>query len=474
MKYISFSILLLTVLFQISCNTDYRNRDSQKKTELKQDGKSPIGRDSIHVKPTISVYIENSASMSGYVNGSTQFKDALRELLVMLKYEYEESNIKVYFINSEIYPTNIKCKLEDLPSNLNINTISVGNTSSSNLNEVFKQVLSKTSKTNISILFSDCIYSINGENTEELLEESKTLTKGVFLSKSKENIQLNTTIIKLNSLFNGEYWDKSNRAISIPNKLRPYYICIIGENELMNDFNAKIIFDDDKIKGYENKSIITSTDYSKGKYFTVLTSTYTNGRFKPIKQISNSNYVGGIENVKVNSRSNELFSFAIALDLNDIPVEYAYITDTSNYKITNGNFTIDRIEKIEKKNIEAQDWLRIQNSGATHLVLLKANNSSLSNVTFELKKQLPKWIKESEPLKGELEYKEGKTFGFEYLVNGISEAYQTVVPDQKNYLSITIPIRKSSDSMIGKFIVILFILVALGSIFLIVIKNRKR
>ena len=45
--------------------------------------------------------------MNGYVNGNTQFKGAIRDLLVMLKYYYDEKNINIHFINSDIYPTQI-------------------------------------------------------------------------------------------------------------------------------------------------------------------------------------------------------------------------------------------------------------------------------------------------------------------------------------------------------------------------------
>lgn len=474
MKYISLLTLLLFFLLQLSCNTDYRNKNSQTKDELISDGKSdpPVGY--TQIKPTINVYIENSGSMIGYVNGAYEFKDALRDLLVMMNYHYDESNIKIYFINSAIYQPSFNGPSANFATNLNRNTLSVGSTGSSNLNEIFKQILNKTSNTNISILLSDCIYSIGGKNTEELLGQAKTLSKDAFLNKSKEGIQLSTTVVKLNSLFTGTYWDKSNIPISIFNKYRPYYICIIGENDLIDDFNSKIPFDKETIKGFENKSIITSKDYSTDYYYSVLTSTYANGRFKPIKGLSNSTYVGGIENVKINNRSNEPFSFAIALDLKNLPVEETYLTDTSNYEISEGNFKIERVEKIEKKNIGAPDWVRIESSGATHLVVLKARSVALSDVTISIKRQLPKWIKETVPKDGEPEYMEGKSFGFEYLVKGIEEAYQTVAPKTKNYLSITIPIRKSSDSMLGKFIMVAIFLLALGSIFLIVIKNRKR
>lgn len=461
------------MLWLTACNNDYRMKREQLNGQATEDKKA-APKDSTTLHPTITVYIENSGSMAGYVNGSTLFKDALRELLVLLKYQYDERNIRVCFINSAIYPSTIPCKLEDLASNLNVNTIAVGNTGSSNLNEVFRLVLSKTSKSSISILLSDCIYSIDGANSEELLEEAKTLTKGVFLSKSKENFQLTTTLVKMNSSFTGEYWTRANQPVMLSEQLRPYYICIIGEDQVMEDFNSRIVFDAESLQGYEDKCILTSKDYSAGNYFSVLTSTYATGRFKPIKRLTSSTAVRGIEDAEPNQRTNEPFSFAVAVDLKNMPVGEAYLADASNYELTEGNFIVDRIEKIDKKTIDAPDWVRIQNSGASHLIVLKAKGPAAGTVTVALKKQLPSWISETEPKEGEQEYKPGKTFGFQYLVNGIAEAYQTVNPEQKYYLSIRIPIVKSSDSILGKSLVIILLLFSIVAVFLIVLKNRKR
>ena len=46
----------------------------------------------------VNIYIENSGSMNGYINGNTQFKTAIQDLLVLLKYEFDE-RINIYFIN---------------------------------------------------------------------------------------------------------------------------------------------------------------------------------------------------------------------------------------------------------------------------------------------------------------------------------------------------------------------------------------
>ena len=58
----------------------------------------------------------------------------------------------------------------------------VGDRRMSKLNEILKMILDSTNQSNISILVSDCIYSLDKKNdTEGALEFEKSLTKGAFL-----------------------------------------------------------------------------------------------------------------------------------------------------------------------------------------------------------------------------------------------------------------------------------------------------
>lgn len=55
-------------------------------------------------------------------------------------------------------------------------------------------------------------------------------------------MNLTTTVVKLISKFNGNYWDKNEKATNLKDEMRPYYISIIGSENIMNHFNSKIIF----------------------------------------------------------------------------------------------------------------------------------------------------------------------------------------------------------------------------------------
>jgi len=423
----------------------------------------------------INLYIENSGSMNGYVNGNTTFKNMLGDLLVNLKYEFGAHNIQLFFINDEIHPISFDRDITQFASTLSPASMKVGNTASSDLNLVFNKVLENTEPGSISILLSDLIYSIQGSNTEELLNYQKSQTKDAFLTKAKAGNELQTSIVQLTSNFNGTYWNKNNGKTVLDNQQRPYYLSITGDADRVVDFNKKI--DLRKVKGYENRFTLTTDDFSKDNYYSVLTSTYNQGRFKPIRSLSSSDYVRGIEDVSLlSSRGNDgtPFVFALAIDLSRIPVEESYKTNLQNYEVTAGNYKIDSAFAISKKDIQPSDWIRIQSAEATHIVLVEATGKAFTDFSFALKKQIPSWVYQTDTEDDtDINKAMNKTFGFKYLVEGVSEAYEIVSDHKDYYFDVKIPIRKASESNTGKIFVVFLIVAAIGGLLFTYFKRRK-
>lgn len=392
----------------------------------------------------VTVYIENSGSMNGYVQGNTQFKGAIRDLLVMLKYYYDEKNLKINFINSAIYPTNIEGNIVNFSKSLNTKTFKVGDTNSSNLNNIFKQILTKTSQNTISILLSDCIYSIQGNKTEDLLSDQKSLTKDAFLTKFKNKEPLATTIVKLNSSFNGTYYDKDNKKTQLNNISRPYYMSIIGSEKAMTKFNSNIELSKNKVEGFENKYNLTLNDYSKEVYYSVINTKEDLGRYKPNREYKNNGAMQGIEDIDINSRNSSSFIFSVALDLSKVPIEDSYVSDKSNYSIREGDYKIKGIYKFDKKQLGASSINMLSKAKAepTHYIVFESTKPNFTNLTFTLNKQIPQWVYTTSTNDDSNVLQSPKrTFGLKYLVEGISEAYETKSKDN-NYLELTINIKK--------------------------------
>jgi hypothetical protein len=400
------------------------------------------------MKPKVNVYIENSGSMDGYVNGNTEFRGAIRDLLVLLKHDYE-GKVKIYFINSDIHSTATSIDLSTFAQNIHLYWI-VGDRKNSELNNVFKMILNNTDKETISILFSDCIYSVSGKDALGVLHDQKSLTKDAFLSRwRQDSLKLATTIVKMKSKFDGIYYDKDNVRTPLNVEERPYYICIIGNNDVMVDFNKKIPLEKGKIEGFDNKYII-STGKADDIYYSVLLSTDNVGRFKASRRASTKDYVHGIEDVNMKTRgrngagSNTL-TFAVAVDLKDIAAEEDYLMNPENYTLSDNNFRIKEVKKVEKNNINASDWLRISEANPTHLIILEATGTATSNVKVSLKKQMPQWIEQTNITDDkDIRRNLDKTFGIKYLIEGIAEAYQKIYPDDKNFFEFEIEIKNKN------------------------------
>lgn len=293
-------LLIFTVAALLLCSCGNGKRPPQGGD--KSDPDTIITYGMLPVKPAVNVYIENSGSMDGYVKGKTEFKGAIRDLLVLLKYHYNEDSINLFFINNRINGPQPKVQKQkqdsgEVTAKIDLTTFArdielkwrngqeKSAWQSTNLNQIFKMILDKSDSNIISILFSDCIYSIHGSANAIglLLDEKKSLTKDAFLSKWKnDKVPLATTIVKMKSKFDGKYYPftGNNNGYNIDKGERPYYICVIANQEILNDFNKNIELKADKVEGFENKYTLLS-EKSQDLYYSVLLSTLKKGVSNP-------------------------------------------------------------------------------------------------------------------------------------------------------------------------------------------------
>ena len=428
---------------------DRGNRETKETTEvIATEEKSndvqdvPIIPTTTKSKPIVNIYIENSGSMNGFINKTSEYQDAIQNMVVWLEYHYDTENIKLHYINERVIlkekPKNIP--LPDFAQQMltPVEFKSNGNGASTNLNSIIAMILNRTNENTISILLSDNIYSISGSQTAPvLLAECKNKTLQAFLGKSKElskqhQQSLSTTIIQLHSQFNGNYWDykhPTGRASQKLNCKRPYYMCVIGVDELISSFNEN--FDIQKMNGYQNRYTLTDVGELNPKC-SILVNTYKAGRYRKTNDTT-------IREVTPDKRNNKL-AFALAIDLNDIPLSDNEKCDLSLYETTE-DYVVDEIIKIEDATIAPIDVPSAQN--CSHIIKISTSNLNPSSFTLRMKRELPEWIKVSSSIDdtnidSDLE-EQKKTFGLEYFVTGIKDAYDKGV---ENYFEINITINK--------------------------------
>ena len=390
----------------------------------------------------VNVFIENSGSMDGYVKGTTEFEAALSDLLVQLQYKYnkekkDNQNLNINFINTKIYPSKVD-EVNNFVETLEPSKApyKVGNRSVSKLNEILEIILDSTKQNEISILTSDCIYSLDkGKDTEGALEFQKSLTKGAFLEKSKE-FDFSTIVLKMNSKFDGYYYDKENNKTRLSKKERPYYFWIIGKHNLIKTFQEEINIK--QLKGFENSYYLSNSQENHQPFFTVLKETNKIGDFKPTDRKAKD-----LKSINEIEYENGNFQFSIAIDLENISVDKSYLMNAENYTAPEG-YSINSIEKVDRNKIEKRDFLTVEKTTATHIITVATSNKfTLQNLKLELSNKIPSWVEKSNSIDDrDVENELDKTFGLLYLVQGVSEAYTTQNPNNKSYFNINVEIKK--------------------------------
>lgn len=393
---------------------------------------------------TFHVYLENSASMDGYMNGLTEFKEVLYHILTELK--GNDVGIKFAFINEETYDFDtqeINEFIEFLEPN---NMRGMGNRGDTELNHIIRNVLAQQKDDRHPvILISDYIFSVKDIRSVDgdLPKAKYTLKTEIQKLDSKENAIL---VMQYFSNFIGTYYDYKNARNTI-NASRPYYIWVIGSLNTVKDFMEDYYVT--QAKGFQEYFVIANDDAFDPPYYAVLGATKRKGRFRKCREQSSEDCIEGIKFEGRGESEGEL-QFAVAIDLSALPVADSYKMETKNYLVESiKSNELKIVEVLKVSDIEANDE-RYQGS-ATHILVVGTTKASLSQqdqqIKIKLRNQIPQWIYESSTL-DDTEIKSDaslltKTFGFEYLATGAFEALNSPALDKCFFWEI--PIRISNE-----------------------------
>ena len=167
-------------------------------------------------KPIYNVYVENSASMNGYVKGITEFEQTVYNYLTDIKISNLTDSLRLNYINSKVIPRG--SDIEDFILKLEPSSFTQmgGNIGVTDLSEVIKKVLQGTSDSTVSILVSDLIFSPGkGKNAEEYLVNQQIGIKSRVSEHLSKFPQHSVIVYQLSSKFAGSFYDKKRHALLI-------------------------------------------------------------------------------------------------------------------------------------------------------------------------------------------------------------------------------------------------------------------
>ncbi|GAA4242780.1 hypothetical protein [Winogradskyella damuponensis] len=431
----------------------------------------------------VKFYLENTLSMYGYLPEkkiiNTGFRNAVNELIIASKTNYNEDNIDFFLINNtSTKSVSVKDNLDNIDEK-SLKRLYKKGRGTSDFDELFKKILLDWKKDEIIVFIADFIYSPKSTDVETGLDQLRMNIASAFQNVPNSET-LATNILHLESEFEGIYYDiKNAKYYNI--KKRPYYIFIIGNENNVDNYTKEVI---PKLKRYNLKNnyqrIPSEIQISE---FSALPFTLNKGQFA---LNSSKGKTVTIENALNQGSSVQL---AVSINLDDIPISEDYLVDLENYTLNNNKIKILDVGKIDDnqirlkdgtlKNINPSDISRTESS--THVLLLSLPNTYNGNIEITLDKNIPNWVDNVsvKPREDDRDIetnvlKQSQTFGFKHIVEGISEAQKTSGNSNK-YFQITLKInQEKSSSGLGTIVSWLVVFLILFIVGIIIYKNKQR
>lgn len=356
-----------------------------------------------------NVFIENSLSMNGYVQGNTQFKQDIYTFLSDIKVERISKTLNLNFINNKIPFSQEDANDEQIKRYIkNLNPVTFkqkgGDLKSTQLSSIFQKTLEFVNDENIAILISDCVFSINKLDAKNYLRNEQSSFKLSVSSKLDSMPNLSILGIRMNSDFNGIYYNSKDQPIPLVNQQRPYYIWIFGSILAIKKIINSLSFDRIPMSNFNvYASQNSAINYHINKFPRI-------GSYK----VEDKTTLFDI-NVEEKGINKGLFGFTLESNLEDLLISESLLKDSTLYRITEG-FTLSNIQY--QKRINQVSYF------------VKSENPSIyKELIFELPFINPKWtykynIDDDSNFNAENQDLMEKTFGIKYMFDGVLDAYR--------------------------------------------------
>lgn len=382
----------------------------------------------------LRLYLEASGSMFPYdaPGGNGAFKRTLNDLLT----QFDATNAgqaRLFVVNTEVNPLGLT--LPEFFRQKDIFTVAKtkGKTTSTDFEGIFKTILTETTGNDLSILVSDLIYSdpkLTGMSAQKTLDAASSLMTTVFNPYAKSHSML---VLKMTGGFEGTYYSWNNAKQKYSGE-RPYYLCLIGRRETMQQLYTDPVYAQirqfEQLSGYENSWLFDGSQTSTAEpFYTVLVNDPTRkGRFKRADDEirSHAKAVHTLANVQPDV-SDKSLTIPVAVDLSALHLPASLLTDASQYEVTGkDNFRVSAVQAYNGAN------------GTTHKLLLATARPARGDrsVTIRLRRQFPpRWIGQTNTIT-DIPPDASSTFGLQNLLQGVERAYNP--SNQPAYFSLTL------------------------------------
>jgi len=400
LKQVLASILVLS---WVACSEQSSEEQNDKKTKVLP-------------KPVINVFLENSGSMDGYVKGVTQFEQAIYNYLSDLKnYEIADS-FNLFYVNSQLIPQKLSVKefIQDLEPEVFV--ARGGNRQATDIAKVLATVLNNTDSNQVSIFVTDGIFSPGkGVNAQEYLANQEIEIKNHWIAYLKKHPQTMLVLYKLESQFEGTYYDREDKPSFIRTQ-RPYYLWIFGNSFYMQQILKKIP---------QKTSLRADSLQSLCLYNQPYPVPYAIMRNSGEFDLDDENPKKAIKNLnKIELGNKKIAKFSVKVNLDTLMLPESYILDSTNYVCNEKDFKYQISKLVEPL------------PGFSHQITFQTEKDFTGELKLELKKNIPTWAQTAHDSTG-LQPVPHKTFGILHQLIALQQAF-SITHDYFTEISITV------------------------------------
>jgi hypothetical protein len=385
------------------------------------------------------VYMDNSASMDGYLSGAgTDLKNDVHTLLKDLQTQGIADTIDLGYVNDRICPYRYNASAAEVNAFIrkldHDSLVRNGCGRKDSYMDLMLQQVIGSDRDHVHVLISDYIFSIGRGNSAELLKQQGDNVETVLSGELRKR-DFSTIILKFSSDFDGTYYVESKgggngSSVAVRGIRRPYYMMIFGSAVRMRrlvEFFKSSHFR--TFNGFESVCYFFEPGGGKpgGASGAAGSLGPRAGANAPAAKLIRKNRVGDFEIAQPATRlvidkavaDSVDFQFAVAVNLDELKLDDAYLTNPANYELP-ANY---KIGAILRNNDPTDEAMR----GFSHLFLIRTNDlKSVQDVYVRLKSRIPQWVYAGSTMDdanpGDT-VQQKQTFGFHYLVEGISRAY---------------------------------------------------
>jgi hypothetical protein len=476
---ILFSLLLFSSCDRKDGGSGRRGRDAATQQRAADDPVStqprPVEPEAAKGPVSYDVYIENSASMDGYVTRQgSDFRNDLQGLVKDLMNRGIADTVNLSYVSNTICPYKHHAMLNDVDSFATLNGLKSCKSErrESFMDDIIHRVIT-TNAEDVDILVSDFIFSSGKGSSAELLTQQEHKMENVISSELARR-DFSTIILKFNSGFDGKYYSElrgggNNSAIDVTGKgvKRPYYVMIFGDQAKMR--RLEDFFKTSRFKEYNGY---------EASYYLLPPVLPPAGKLIRKDRIGDFQVAGAANALtlqKAVADSDGVFQFAVAMNLDSLEMDDRYLMDTASYGLP-PNYRLAGIKRVDVLSDPALQ-------GFTHIFLVRTNGLQANqDVAIRLKTTIPRWVDASSTTFDDNPTntaEQGKTFGFSYLVRGIVGGY-TARRSTMDEFAVTVSVttgmshwenEEGSGGSHMPWVLIIAVAVIIGVV--VVIKNKR-